>query len=183
MIIHDDPAQRPVTRSFDVFFYLRRVNSGSDNNAGSYRYALVNRHHIIPWNKHISSAHEMETFFALLALGEGNPTVTGGIPSPRTNSRVVGSLRRLNVPVTSLLWVDGPAYSVQQLWYRRIISCTCKLVLAPIWNITSIFFRKAYTAHKKFMNGFGCRGFDTYGAIISTGRKTLVCKSAKHVLL
>ena len=38
-----------------------------------------------------------------------------------------------------------------------------------------------FTAHKKFMNGFACRGFDPYGAIISAGRcqETLVCKSAK----
>ena len=38
-----------------------------------------------------------------------------------------------------------------------------------------------YTAHKKFMNGFACRGFDPYVAIISTSRcqKTPVCKSAK----
>ena len=38
-----------------------------------------------------------------------------------------------------------------------------------------------YTAHKKFMNGFACRGFDPYVTIISTSRcqKTPVCKSAK----
>ena len=38
-----------------------------------------------------------------------------------------------------------------------------------------------YTAHKKFMNGFACRGFDPYVAIISTSRcqKTPVCRSAK----
>ena len=38
-----------------------------------------------------------------------------------------------------------------------------------------------YTAHKKFMNGFACRGFDPYGAIISTARcqEILVCKSSK----
>ena len=37
------------------------------------------------------------------------------------------------------------------------------------------------TAHKKFMNGFACRGFDPYVGIISTSRcqKTPVCKSAK----
>ena len=42
-----------------------------------------------------------------------------------------------------------------------------------------------YNAHKKFMNGFACRGFDPYGVIISTGRcqKTLEYKSAKEVLL
>ena len=38
-----------------------------------------------------------------------------------------------------------------------------------------------YTAHKNFMSGFACRGFDPYVAIISTSRcqKTPVCKSAK----
>ena len=38
-----------------------------------------------------------------------------------------------------------------------------------------------YTAYKNFMNGIACRGFDSYGAIISAGRcqTTLVCKSAK----
>ena len=29
----------------------------------------------------------------------------------------------------------------------------------------------AYTAHKKFMNGFACHRFNPYGAIISTGRR------------
>ena len=45
-----------------------------------------------------------------------------------------------------------------------------------VWVIVAM-----YTAHKKFMNGFACRGFDPYFAIISTNRcqKTLVCKSAK----
>ena len=45
----------------------------------------------------------------------------------------------------------------------------------------SLANRSQYTAHKKFMNGFACRGLGPYGAIISTGRcqKTLVCKSAK----
>ena len=38
-----------------------------------------------------------------------------------------------------------------------------------------------YTAHKKFMNGFACRGFDPYVAIISTSRcqKTPVYKLAQ----
>ena len=38
-----------------------------------------------------------------------------------------------------------------------------------------------YTAHKKFMNSFDCRGYDPYGTNIWTGRcqKTLVHKSAK----
>ena len=38
-----------------------------------------------------------------------------------------------------------------------------------------------YTAHKKFMNGFACRGLDPYVAVISTSRcqKTPVCKPAK----
>ena len=40
---------------------------------------------------------------------------------------------------------------------------------------------RSYTAHKKFMNGFACRGFHPCGAIISTSRcqKTLISKSAK----
>ena len=44
--------------------------------------------------------------------------------------------------------------------------------------------RSLYTAHEKFMNGFACRGFGSYGAIISTGRcpKTLEYKSTKQVL-
>ena len=39
-----------------------------------------------------------------------------------------------------------------------------------------------YTAHKKFMNSFGCRGYN--GVIISTRHcaKTLVYKLAKKVL-
>ena len=48
------------------------------------------------------------------------------------------------------------------------------------WSVYLRVYVK-YTAHKKFMNGFDCRGFDPYGAIILTGgcQKTLVCKSAK----
>ena len=53
------------------------------------------------------------------------------------------------------------------------------------WDIYLQFYRRnnhiIYTAHKKFMNGFACRGFDPCVAIISTSRcqKTSVCKSAK----
>ena len=38
-----------------------------------------------------------------------------------------------------------------------------------------------YTAHKKSLNGFACRGLDSYFAVISTSRcqKTPVCKPAK----
>ena len=47
--------------------------------------------------------------------------------------------------------------------------------------MTPIIAIVKYTAHKKFMNGFACRGFDPYVAIISTSRcqKTPVCKSAE----
>ena len=46
-------------------------------------------------------------------------------------------------------------------------------------NSGSVLF--IYTAHKKFMNGFACNGFDPYIAIISKSRchKTPVCKPAK----
>ena len=39
----------------------------------------------------------------------------------------------------------------------------------------------SYTAHKKFMNSFGCHGYDPYSVIISTGhcQKTLAYKPAK----
>ena len=53
--------------------------------------------------------------------------------------------------------------------------------LATKININLLRPSDAYTAHKKFMNGFACRVFDPYVAIISTSRcqKTPVCKSAK----
>ena len=55
------------------------------------------------------------------------------------------------------------------------------LVINSSINIDMKVARYKYTAHKKFMNGFACRGFDPYVAIISTSRcqKTPVCKSAK----
>ena len=53
----------------------------------------------------------------------------------------------------------------------------CEYVL----YMNSELCKALYTAHKKFMNGFACRGFDPYVTIISTSRcqKTPVCKSAK----
>ena len=53
--------------------------------------------------------------------------------------------------------------------------------IASIWTTYFLSSVRIYTAHKKFMNGVACRGFDPYVAIISTSRcqKTPVCKSAK----
>ena len=52
------------------------------------------------------------------------------------------------------------------------------------WFVSYLCERSRYTAHKKFMNSFGCHGYDPYGAIISTGQcqKTFVYKSARLVL-
>ena len=52
------------------------------------------------------------------------------------------------------------------------------------WFVSYLSKRTRYTAHTKFMNSFGCHGYDPYGAIISTGQcqKTFVYKSAKLVL-
>ena len=52
------------------------------------------------------------------------------------------------------------------------------------WFVSYLSERSRYTTHKKFMNSFGCHGYDPYGAIISTGqcKKTFVYKSAKLVL-
>ena len=49
------------------------------------------------------------------------------------------------------------------------------------WAIGALSKLPMYNTHKTFMNSLGCRGYDPYGAIISTGhcQKTLGYKSAK----
>ena len=50
-----------------------------------------------------------------------------------------------------------------------------------VFTKPNVQWKYTYTAHKKFMNGFACNGFDPYIAIISKSRchKTPVCKPAK----
>ena len=48
----------------------------------------------------------------------------------------------------------------------------------------SVMTETSHTAHKKFTTGFGCRGYDPYDEVFSTGhcQETHVYKSAKYVL-
>ena len=86
------PTQRPVTRSFDVFFDLCPNERLSKQLWGwwfgtlwsplwRHRNALYSRRQISCWR------HQMEPFSRLLVLCEGNPLVTGGFPSQRSVTR------------------------------------------------------------------------------------------------
>ena len=83
------PAQRPVTRSFDVFFDLRLNKRLSKQSWGWWCETPSHplwRHcddfgATFAWrNGKVWWLPQMETFSAFLALFEGNPQVTGGIP-------------------------------------------------------------------------------------------------------
>ena len=79
------PAQRPVTRSFNVFFDLRLNNVLSKQSCGWWletdqdkkKWFFFSRKYIA-WRR-----HQMETLSELLALCEGNSSVTGEFPSQR----------------------------------------------------------------------------------------------------
>ena len=60
LLCREFPAQRPVKRSFNVFFDLR-----------------LNKR----LNQQLRWRHQMETFHALLALNAGNSTVNGEFPA------------------------------------------------------------------------------------------------------
>ena len=93
--------------------------------------------------------------------------------------------REINNKIT-LSWAHKQfATRVHTLFYASTyiiliiyVSGTCPRFLS------TVFWRKVYTANKKFMNGLVCSGLDPYCANFSTGRcqKTLLYKSAKQVL-
>ena len=54
-------------------------------------------------------------------------------------------------------------------------------VKGVVYFVSYLSERSKYTAHKQFLDSFGCHGYDPCGAFISTGecQKTFVYKSAK----
>ena len=88
------PAQRPVTRSFDVFFDLPWINAWNaiDNNILcfnsefmiSQRYIRETKLSVTWWR------HQRETFSALLACCAGNSPVTAEFPAQRPVTRSFG---------------------------------------------------------------------------------------------
>ena len=83
------PAQRPATRSFDVFFDLCLNKRLSKQSRGWWFETLYRplwphcnvQLVFMPWR-----THAMKTLSALLFLSEGNSHASGGCPSKRTNN-------------------------------------------------------------------------------------------------
>ena len=76
------PPQRPVTRSFDVFFDLSlNERLSKHRGAGDLRHHRAHYDVIVMFTCQL---HDMETFFAATALLWGEPPVTGGLFLLRT---------------------------------------------------------------------------------------------------
>ena len=125
-------SQRPVTRSYDVFFDLRlnkwlrlSIDAGDIRRhcanyditvmisfPGTWHYRLLDRSE--PFGRATRSLavskswwrHQMETFSALLAICAGNSPVPGEFPTQRpvTRSFHVSSDLRLNKPLSKQSW-------------------------------------------------------------------------------
>ena len=135
------PSQRPVRRSFDVFYDLR-LNTILRKQSWGWWFETLSRplwrqcNGFETWSHQSESSslwrHQIGTFSALLALCEGNPPVTTGFPSHRTSNQD--------------LWCSFCCYSeqtVEQTFHWLII----RDILTVIWRhryvvtLPVVFFR------------------------------------------
>ena len=72
--------------------------------------------------------HEMETFFALLALCEGNPPVTGGFPSQRPVTR--------SFDVVFDVRLDKRLNKQWKCWWFETPWCSCDVTVMETTTIT-----------------------------------------------